>query len=126
MNKMDFRIERWKNNYAPNPAMLRFLMEREGFAVIQCGGRNEAVFIKCKDAENQSRWVVSGSLEVTVDNIGTYGFRSRRPGFFACRKLSFGARRRRRGNCLFGRQKGKIVLRKQKQKDFQTSLAVNL
>ncbi len=31
MNKMEFRVERWQNGYAPNPAMLRLLMEREGF-----------------------------------------------------------------------------------------------
>lgn len=72
MNKIEFQIVRWENPYAPNAAMLRFLMEREGFSVIQHGGRTDAVFTRCKDVEDQSRWIVSGSLEITVDNVGTY------------------------------------------------------
>ena len=72
MNKTEFRVVRWQNGYAPNPAMLRLLMEREGFMVVQFGGRPEAVFSRHKNFEDQSTWIVSGALEVTVDGIGTY------------------------------------------------------
>ena len=72
MNKTEFQIVRWQNPYKPNSAMLRLLMEREGFSVIQCGGRIDSIFTKCKDGQDQTRWIISGALEITVDNVGTY------------------------------------------------------
>ncbi len=72
MSKLEFQIVRWQNPYTPNPAMLRLLMEREGFSVIQYGGRPEAIFARCKHTEDQTHWIISGALEMTVDNIGTY------------------------------------------------------
>lgn len=72
MSETEFSIVRWENVYAPNPAMLRLLMGREGFKVLQCGGRSQAVFIRRKHNKDQSHWIVSGILEMTVDGIGTY------------------------------------------------------
>lgn len=72
MNKTEFSILRWANVYAPNPAMLRLLMEREGFKVLQCGGRSQAIFIRRKHTKDQSHWIISGALELSVDDVETY------------------------------------------------------
>lgn len=62
---------RRQNPHAPNPAMLRLLLEREGFSVVQYGGRLESFFTRHKDFEDQSHWIISGALEMSVDNVGT-------------------------------------------------------
>jgi quercetin dioxygenase-like cupin family protein len=64
-----YRVERWKEVYAPNAAMLRFLMEREGYRVYQWGDTPGAIFVLHKHSEAQSHWIVSGSLELTVNGV---------------------------------------------------------
>lgn len=70
MNKYD--IVRWPEPSAPNAAMLRLLMEREGYRVSQWADRPEMVYALHKHEADQSHWVVSGRLEVTVDRVGTF------------------------------------------------------
>lgn len=69
---MDYRIERWKEVYAPNPAMLRHILVREGYNVFQWCDRPESSYSNHKHSEDQSHWVISGALEITVDNVGTF------------------------------------------------------
>ena len=66
------RIERWKMFYAPNPALLRLRMEREGYRVSQWGDSPGSLFAQRKHNEEKSHFVISGVLEITVERFGTY------------------------------------------------------
>jgi quercetin dioxygenase-like cupin family protein len=66
------RIERWKEYHAPNPAMLRLILEREGYRVFQWSDRAGMVYGIHKHDEAQSHWIVSGELEITVEKQGSY------------------------------------------------------
>ena len=66
LGKPKFRVKRWSQNYAPNPAMLRLVLEHEGFRVNQWGDSPGAIFPTYKHPKLQSHWVVSGALEFTV------------------------------------------------------------
>jgi len=68
----DYRIERWTQPYAPNPAMLRFTMEREGFRVYGWTDRAEAVYGQHKHDEDQTHWIISGALELTIEKVGIF------------------------------------------------------
>ena len=70
MNK--FRVEKWNEVYAPNAASLRAQLEREGYRVFQWGDLPEMVYPVHKHAEDQSHWIISGALELTVHGVGTY------------------------------------------------------
>ncbi len=67
-----FRIERWNRGSAPNPAMLRLTLESEGYRVFQWGELPEATHGLHKHSEDQSHWIISGALELTVERLGTY------------------------------------------------------
>ncbi len=67
-----FHIERWDKIYAPNGAMLRLMMEREGFRVYQWADMPGAVYGLRKYAQAQSRWILSGSLEITIERCEPY------------------------------------------------------
>lgn len=67
-----FRVERWKEIYAPNAAMLRFTLVSEGYRVFQWGDRPEAIYVLHKHAEDQTHWVISGALEITIDGGENY------------------------------------------------------
>ena len=69
---MTYRIERWSGLQAPNPAMLRHILVSEGYRVFQWGDRPEAVYANHKHDEDQSHWIISGSLELTIERVGTY------------------------------------------------------
>ena len=69
---VNFQIVRWQQHFAPNAANLQWQMEREGFRVFRWCDRPEAIFALHKHNEDQSHWVISGSLELMIENIGTY------------------------------------------------------
>lgn len=62
-----FRVKSWNYDYAPNPAMLRLKLEREGYRVFQWGDSPGAVFPPHKHTAEKSHWVVSGALELTIN-----------------------------------------------------------
>ncbi len=67
-----YRVERWKEAYPPNPAMLRLTLVREGYEVFQWGDRAGMFYGPHKHPEDQSHWVISGTLEIHVKDQGTY------------------------------------------------------
>ncbi len=69
--KPDYRIEKWMQVYAPNAAMLRLTMEREGFRVFQWCDQPEKVYANHSHGEDQTHWIISGKLELTIENYGT-------------------------------------------------------
>lgn len=68
----EYHIVRWQGWSAPNPATLRFQMEREGYRVFQWGDRPEAVYALHKHDEDQSHWIISGALELTIEKVGVF------------------------------------------------------
>lgn len=67
-----YRVVRWQEIYAPNAAMLRVRMEHEGYRVFQWGDRAEATYALHKHNEDQSHWIISGELELTIERVGTF------------------------------------------------------
>ncbi|HEY0458341.1 MAG TPA: cupin domain-containing protein [Pyrinomonadaceae bacterium] len=68
---MTYRIERWAQRHAPNSAMLRHILVSEGYRVFQWSDLPEAIYVNHKHAEDQSHWIVSGALELTIERVGT-------------------------------------------------------
>jgi mannose-6-phosphate isomerase-like protein (cupin superfamily) len=66
-----YRIQKWREFHAPNAAMLRYILVSEGYTVFQWGARPEMVYPEKKHGGDQSHWVVSGALELTVERYGT-------------------------------------------------------
>jgi mannose-6-phosphate isomerase-like protein (cupin superfamily) len=69
---MTYRVEKWKEVYAPNPAMLRYILVSEGYGVYQWCDRVGAGYGNHMHGEDQSHWVISGTLEITVEKVGTF------------------------------------------------------
>lgn len=67
----NYRIERWAQLHAPNSAMLRHILVTEGFRVFQWSDLPEAVYANHKHDTDQSHWIVSGALELTIERFGT-------------------------------------------------------
>jgi len=67
-----YRVERWKEVYPPNPAMLRLLLVREGYEVFQWADRPRAFYGAHKHPEDQCHWIISGKLEIHVKDVGTF------------------------------------------------------
>lgn len=68
----DFRVVRWSEVYPPNAAMLRLILENEGYRVYQWSDRAEMIYGNHKHPEDQSHWIISGALELSVHGFGTY------------------------------------------------------
>jgi quercetin dioxygenase-like cupin family protein len=68
----EYKIERWKELSPPNPAMLRMLLVQQGYDVVQWSDLPDAVYAQHKHDENQSHWIISGTLELTVERVGTF------------------------------------------------------
>lgn len=68
---MTYRIEKWKEVHAPNAAMLRYILIREGYSVFQWSDLPDAVYANHKHDKDQSHWIISGALELTIEKVGT-------------------------------------------------------
>lgn len=68
----DYRVERWKQPYPPNPAMLRRELTHEGYDVFQWADRPNTSHGSKKNPQAQSHWIVSGNLEIVVERVGRY------------------------------------------------------
>ncbi len=65
------KVNRWRECYQPNPAMLRLLLVREGYEPYQWGERLGAFYGPHFHEEDQVHWVISGELEITFQDFGT-------------------------------------------------------
>ena len=68
----NYRIERWSALHPPNSAMLRHILVSEGYRVFQWSDMPEAVYVNHKHIEDQSHWIISGALELTIERLGTF------------------------------------------------------
>ena len=65
-------FEKWKEVYAPNPAMLRHSLVSEGYKVLQWCDQPGKIIAKHKYHVEKSFWVISGQLEITVEDAGVF------------------------------------------------------
>lgn len=68
----EYRIVRWTEPFPPNPAMLRFILESEGYFVYQWGDPPGSVYANHKHETDQVHWIVSGQMEICVERGGTH------------------------------------------------------
>lgn len=67
---MSYRVEKWQSENAPDVAELRKIMTAEGYSVFEWADPPDAVYSDHQHGEDQSHWVVSGILELTVAGVG--------------------------------------------------------
>jgi len=67
-----YRVEKWQQVFAPNPAMLRHSMTADGYQVFQWCDEPGTEYGNHMHSEDQSHWIISGSLELTVERSGVY------------------------------------------------------
>lgn len=67
-----YRIERWKNIFLPNMAMLRQQLTMEGFDVHQWNDQPGAVYGWRKYPVERAQWIISGSIRITVKDVGIF------------------------------------------------------
>ena len=63
---MSFHIERWNKPEAPDALTLRERLQREGYNVFDWSDAPGTVYGPHSHSEDQSHWIVSGELELTV------------------------------------------------------------
>ena len=71
-----YRVEKWRELYAPNPAMLRHALTIEGYQVFQWSDEPGKEYGSHKHDEDQSHWVLSGSLELSIEGTGSYALKT--------------------------------------------------
>ena len=69
---MTYRVEKWDRPGPPDAAELRAVMTAEGYSVYQWTDRPGLVYAEHRHGDNQSHWIISGILELTVDGAGTF------------------------------------------------------
>ena len=69
---MNYKVEKWKENGAPAPATLRRILISEGYSVFQWTDAPGAVYGVHSHNNDQSHWIISGILELNVEDAGTF------------------------------------------------------
>jgi quercetin dioxygenase-like cupin family protein len=64
---MSIKVERWSEPHAPDAGLLRRRLEAEGYSVFQWTDAPGSTYADHAHAEDQSHWVISGALGLTVD-----------------------------------------------------------
>ncbi|HQU92497.1 MAG TPA: cupin domain-containing protein [Pyrinomonadaceae bacterium] len=66
----DYRVEKWTGNSSPSAAELKQMMEDEGFCVFQWSDSPGTTYPPHVHSDDQSHWIVSGTLEMEVTGQG--------------------------------------------------------
>ena len=66
----EYRVAKWNELGAPDAGDLMTRMRAEGYSVFQWSDRIGAVYPEHEHGEDQSHWIISGSLELTVRGYG--------------------------------------------------------
>ena len=67
-----YRVEKWPQVYSPNPAELRNLLTVEGYYVFQWRDPPGTAYTSHFHNEDQVHWVISGTLEISVKQVGVF------------------------------------------------------
>jgi len=65
-----YRVEKWTGDSPPSASELRRLMEDEGYRVFQWSDPPGVAYPPHIHGEEQSHWIVSGTLELSVSGHG--------------------------------------------------------
>lgn len=68
----DYQVIRWDSEAEPKAENLRRIMTDEGYSVYQWSDRARATYSEHSHSNDQSHWVISGSLELTVKDVGSF------------------------------------------------------
>jgi quercetin dioxygenase-like cupin family protein len=63
---MSLHVEKWSEPDLPEAATLRRRLESEGYSVFEWSDAPKTVYGEHSHSEDQSHWVISGRLELTV------------------------------------------------------------
>lgn len=69
---MKIQIQRWREVYAPSPAVLRMKLGLEGYRIFHWVDRAGTVYGIHKHEEDQTHWIISGELEISLEKGGSY------------------------------------------------------
>ena len=67
-----FRVEKWREVYSPNPAMLRHSLSAEGYTVYQWTEFPGRIYHMRKHEPELCHWVISGSVEIVLKDGSSY------------------------------------------------------
>ena len=65
---MAVQVERWNESTPPDAAELRRRLQSEGYSVFQWSDAPGTIYAAHSHPEDQSHWILSGKLELTVEN----------------------------------------------------------
>lgn len=68
----EYSVVRWAEPDLPDPNSLRESMVSEGYDVFHWCDRPGTTYGVHSHAEDQSHWIISGKLELTLEDIGTF------------------------------------------------------
>ena len=63
---MNFGFERWTRDEKPEPTELRRRLQSEGYDVMEWSDSPGMIYPPHSHGEDQSHWVISGELQLTV------------------------------------------------------------
>ena len=63
---MSLRVERWNQDEKPVAKVLRQVLQSEGYDVMEWTDAPGTMYPPHSHAEDQSHWIISGELELTV------------------------------------------------------------
>lgn len=69
---MNYRVEKWDKTERPDADTLCGTLKAEGYSVYQWSDPPDAVYGMHKHNEDQSHWVISGTLELTIEGVGVF------------------------------------------------------
>jgi mannose-6-phosphate isomerase-like protein (cupin superfamily) len=67
-----YRVEKWTQDDPPNPVTLQRTLTEEGYGVFQWSDQPGVTYGPHHHGEDQSHWIISGSLELTVEGAGVF------------------------------------------------------
>lgn len=67
-----YRVEKWTGEKEPSASELKKAMESEGFSVFQWSDPPGAHYPPHVHSDEQSHWIVSGTLKLKVTGLGTF------------------------------------------------------
>ena len=67
-----YRVERWTGSSAPSARELKQRMELEGFRVFKWRDGPGTYYSPHSHGEEQSHWILAGTLELRVAGFGTF------------------------------------------------------
>jgi quercetin dioxygenase-like cupin family protein len=69
---MKYKVERWQENGEPDAMQMRKILEAEGYSVYQWQDAPGAFYLNHQHANDQTHWIISGALELTIENVGVF------------------------------------------------------